>query len=85
MYCGVVWKEEEVSGWRVQEYKYLSAKPADKTVQRPTRTRISGKWRKSRISPNKEQCTKPELPKDPVKCGKTKRSENKIENSTILN
>ena len=31
--CGVVWKEEEVNGRRVQECKWLSAKTADKTEQ----------------------------------------------------
>jgi len=36
----------------------LSTKSADKTEQKPTRTRISGKWRKSRNSQNKEQQTK---------------------------
>jgi len=49
--CGVGWKEEEVTGRRVQECDWLSAKPADKTEQKPTRTRISGKWRKYRRWP----------------------------------
>ena len=53
--CGVGWKEEELTGQRVQECKWLSAKPADKTEQKPTRTRISGKWRKSRNSQNKNK------------------------------
>jgi len=54
----VGWKEEEVTGWMVQECKWLSAKPADKTAQKPTRTRISKKWRKPRNSQNKERQTK---------------------------
>ena len=37
--CGVGWKEEEVTDRRVQECKWLSAKPADKIDQKPTRTR----------------------------------------------
>jgi len=36
----------------VQECKQLSAKPTDKTGQKPTRTRISEKWRNSRNSQN---------------------------------
>jgi len=76
--CGVGWKEEEVTSQRVQECKWLSTKPVDKTQQKPTRTRISGKWRKSTNSQNKEQqqkCTKPEFPKVPAKHGKNKREE----------
>ena len=42
VWCDVGWKEEEVTGRRVQECKCLSAKPADKTEQNPTRTRNSG-------------------------------------------
>jgi len=42
----------------VQEFKRLSVKPADKTEQQPTRTRISEKWRKCRNSQKKEQQTK---------------------------
>ena len=38
--------------------KWLSAKPAGKTEENPTRTRISRKWRKSTNSQNKEQQTK---------------------------
>ena len=42
VWCGVGWKEEEVIGRRVQECIWLSAKRADKTEQKPTRTRNSG-------------------------------------------
>jgi len=31
LWCGMGWKEEEVIGQRVQEKKWLSAKPANKT------------------------------------------------------
>jgi len=44
----VGWKKEEGTGRRVQECKWLSAKPADKTEQKPTRMRNSRKRRKSR-------------------------------------
>jgi len=54
----VGWKEKEVTGWMVQEFKRLSVKPADKTEQQPTRTRISEKWTKCRNSQNNEQQTK---------------------------
>ena len=63
--CGVGWKEEEVTGQRVQECKWLSAEHADKTAQKPTRRRNSRKWRKSRNSQKKQNFTKPELPKTP--------------------
>ena len=49
LWCGVEGGRSHCS--RVQECDWLSAKPADKTEQEPTRTRISGKWRKSRPWP----------------------------------
>ena len=76
--CGVELKEAEVTGWRVQKCKWLSAKPADKTEQKLTRTRNSRKWRKSRNSQDQEQQTKmhkTRSTKDPAKCGKNKKSQ----------
>ena len=52
------WKEEEVTGQRVQKCKWWSAKPADKIEQKPTRRRNSRNWKKSRNSQNKQKCTK---------------------------
>jgi len=65
----------------------LSAKSSHKTKQKPTGTRNSGNGEHSeirKIRNNKQQCTTPEFPKGPAKCGKTKKSKkNKIENKTV--
>jgi hypothetical protein len=55
LWCGL---EGERGHWLDQECKRLSVKPADKTEQQPTRTRLSEKWRKCRNSQNNEQQTK---------------------------
>jgi len=54
----VGWKDGEVTGWMVRGCEWLSAKPAVKTEQKPSRTRNSRKWNKSRNSPNNEKQTK---------------------------
>jgi len=55
----------------VQECKWLSAKPTDKTEREPTRMKISENRENPEIlklRSNKQTCTKPEFPKDPAIC-----------------
>ena len=54
--CGVGWEEEEVTGRRVQECRLLSTEPVVKRHggQKPTRTRLSGKWRNPKTNQNEK-------------------------------
>jgi len=77
----VGWKEEEVTDRRVEECKWLSAKPADKIDQKPTRTRnfrngqnpeIRNMWPEQEIFKNGENSKIRKIHESKTKMNKTR-------------